>query len=79
MAQTPDSSSPEPIEIPLDCLENETLRRIVEEFVLREGTDYGAHEVRLQTKITQVLKQLGKGDVKLFFDPESESVTLVKV
>lgn len=74
MEQTP----PEPIEIPLDRLDEETLRRIVEEFVLREGTDYGAQEIQLETKIQQVMKQLEKGDVRIFFDPESESVTLLK-
>jgi uncharacterized protein len=68
----------EPIEVPIERLDDETLRRIVEEFVLREGTDYGAQEIQLETKIGQVMKQLEKGDVKVFFDPESESVTLLK-
>lgn len=68
----------EPIEIPLDRLDDETLRRIIEEFVLREGTDYGVSEISFETKVTQVRKQLVKGDVSLFFDPESESVTLLK-
>lgn len=78
MQELDKASPPEPIEIPIDRLDEETLRRIVEEFVLREGTDYGLEEVRLDTKISQVMKQVTQGDVRVFFDPESESVTLLK-
>ncbi|MBX3021800.1 MAG: YheU family protein [Bdellovibrionales bacterium] len=70
---------PPPLEIPLTAVDSETLRRIIEEFVLREGTDYGAVEVSLETKVAQIIKQLEKGHTKLYFDPESESVTLVRV
>jgi uncharacterized protein YheU (UPF0270 family) len=73
-----DQTPPPPVEVPRERLDPETLRQIVEEFVLREGTDYGAQEIHHQTKVEQVLKQLEKGDVKIFFDPESESVTLAK-
>ena len=65
-----------PIEVPLSAVPADTLRAIIEEFVLREGTDYGAVEAQLATKIDQVLAQLKRGDAKLYFDPESESVTL---
>ena len=68
----------EPLEIYLETLEPDTVAALVEEYILREGTDYGAHEVPLETKVRQVLKQLSCGDAKLFFDPASESVTLVR-
>ena len=68
-----------PIEVPIQALDDVILMRIIEEFVLREGTDYGAQEISLEKKTAQVLKQLEKGDVKIFFDPESESINLVKV
>ena len=75
-----DTETPaEPVEIPLTAVDRDTLSKIVEEFVLREGTDYGAQEVSLEAKVAQVLKSLDKGHTKLFFDPESESVTLVRV
>ena len=69
----------EPVEIPLSSIDRDTLMKIAEEFVLREGTDYGAVEISLEAKVTQVLKSLDKGHTKLFFDPETESVTLVRV
>lgn len=71
-------SLPDPIEIPVEKLDPEILTRIIEEFVLREGTDYGTNEVPLPTKIEHVRKQLKRGDVRIFFEPESESVTLVR-
>lgn len=69
----------EPVEVPMEALDDVILMRIIEEFVLREGTDYGANEVALETKKAQVLKSLQSQDVKIFFDPESQSVNLVKV
>lgn len=66
-----------PVEIPREKLSRETIDGIIEEFVLREGTDYGAQEISLERKKEQVYKQLEKNEVKIFFDPHSESVTLM--
>lgn len=66
-----------PIEVPLDALGEDTIRAIIESFILREGTDYGREEVGFETKITQVEKQLTKGDVKIVFDPGTETVGIV--
>ena len=38
-----------------DDLEPDTLRAVIESFVLREGTDYGEHETSLEAKVAQVL------------------------
>ena len=39
------------IEIPAERLSAEVLRAVIEEFILREGTDYGSYEVSLEDKI----------------------------
>ncbi len=65
--------------IPYQELEAETLRAIIEEFISREGTDYGAHEYSLEQKVQQVRNQLERGDVVLNFDPETESCDLQAV
>jgi hypothetical protein len=39
-------------------LSPEALRGVIEAFVTREGTDYGAQEVPLDTKVCQVRQQL---------------------
>ena len=67
----------ERIEIPPDSLSREALRALVEEFVTRDGTDYGAVEHSLEAKVTDVLRQLDRGEVCIVFDPESETTTIV--
>ncbi len=66
-----------PVEVPLEALNEDTIRAIIESFILREGTDYGREEVGFETKVTQVEKQLAKGDVKIVFDPNTETVGIV--
>lgn len=71
-----DSPQP-PVLVPKEALSSETLNALIESFILREGTDYGAAEASLETKLTQVRKQLDKEDVVIVFDPNSESVNLL--
>lgn len=66
-----------PVEIPLESLSPEAQRGLVESFVLREGTDYGAREVELDKKIDQVFRQIRSKEVLVCFDPESESVDIL--
>ena len=66
-----------PIRVPPDDLEPDTLRAVIESFVLREGTDYGVHEASLESKVAQVLTQLRRGEAHITFDPATESVNLV--
>jgi len=49
---------------------------VIESFVLREGTDYGAHEYSLEQKVAHVRAQLERGQARILFDPESNTVTL---
>lgn len=67
-----------PIEIPIDQISEQAFHAIVESFVLREGTDYGLVEVSFDKKVAQVLKQIQKNEVKIVFDPNTESVTLLR-
>jgi uncharacterized protein YheU (UPF0270 family) len=63
--------------IPHTSLPPDVLRGIIEEFVLREGTEYGDREVALETKLSQVLRQLDQREVFVLFDAESESCDIV--
>ena len=65
------------IEIPYTRLKPDTLQAVIEEFILREGTDYGTHEVTLDDKRAQVRHQLDKGEVLITFDPRTENCTLM--
>lgn len=72
-----DGSGGEPVEVPHQALSPDTLRAVVEAFVLREGTDYGAREFSHEDKVRQVLDGLERGEVRILFDPVTESVTLL--
>jgi hypothetical protein len=79
-AARPDSPQlTEPILIPHAELSAEALRGVIESFVLREGTDYGAREFSLEEKVAHVRAQLERGQARILFDSESNTVTLVLV
>jgi uncharacterized protein YheU (UPF0270 family) len=67
----------DPVQIPLDMLEPDTLRNVIETFITREGTDYGTREYSLDEKVAQVMRQLVKGEAHLVYDEESESCNIV--
>ena len=71
------SDAPEPVEVPLDALAPETLTALIESFIAREGTDYGAVERSLASKVADVRRQLERGEAKVVFDPQTETVTIV--
>jgi uncharacterized protein len=71
------SETPAPVVVPYTELAADLLHAVVESFVLREGTDYGETEVPLQQKVSRVISQLKKGEAKILFDPESDSITIV--
>ena len=66
-----------PIEVPRSALSDDALHGIIESFILREGTDYGREEAGFDSKYHQIERQLDKGDVKIVFDPNTESVGIV--
>ncbi|MDD9890193.1 MAG: YheU family protein [Gammaproteobacteria bacterium] len=66
------------MEIPYTELSAEALTGVIEEFISREGTEYGAREYSMDEKIEQVMRQLAAGEVKIFFDDESQSCNLVR-
>jgi uncharacterized protein YheU (UPF0270 family) len=64
------------VRIPHQALDPDTLRNLVEEYVTREGTDYGERLYSLDDKVAQVLKQLEQGKVVLLYDPDTATCQL---
>jgi len=60
------------MEIPHTALAPDTLRNLVEEFVTREGTDYGAQVFSLDDKVRHVMRQLEQGRAVIVYDSETE-------
>lgn len=50
---------------------------VIEAFILREGTDYGATEAPFEDKVDQVFKQLQHRDATVVFDPDTQTCTIV--
>lgn len=67
------------IEVPYDELNPETLQRLIEEFVTRDGTDYGARERTVDDKVADVMRQLQRHEAKVVFDVESGTTNIVPV
>ncbi len=65
--------------MPHGALTPDALRGVIEEFVTREGTDYGERERELEEKVADVMRQLERGEVRIVIDSEAESVTLLPV
>jgi len=62
--------------IPYQELEPDTLIALLEEFVSRDGTDYGEYECSLSDKVAQVRSLLQSGQVVILF---SESTGLCNI
>lgn len=62
--------------IPYDMLEAETLTRLLEDFVTREGTDNG-DETPLSTRVERARHALHKGQAVILFDAESQQCQLL--
>lgn len=63
--------------IPADQIQTDTLNNILEEFINREGTDYGDVEYDLTSKVNQLRPKVLRGDILIVFDEKLESVTLM--
>jgi len=68
----------ESVVVPYTDLAPELLHAVIESYVLREGTDYGEKEFSLEDKVAHVIKQLKRGDAKIVFDPETETVSIIR-
>nr|WP_290539506.1 YheU family protein [Alcanivorax sp.] len=63
--------------VPWKDLPPETLTNLIEEFVTRDGTDYGNQEIPTATKVEQVRNQLKREDAFVVFDEVTESVSVM--
>jgi len=62
--------------IPPNKLSTKALRGVIEEFISREGTDYGEKEVSQETKFRQVKDRLERGLAVLVFDDKTETTNI---
>ena len=65
------------MDIPYTEISEEALKAIIQEYITREGTEYGIKEYSFEQKIEQIKQQLLKGDIKINFDDETQTCNLV--
>jgi uncharacterized protein YheU (UPF0270 family) len=63
--------------VPATSLSAQALDSLIQEFVTREGTDYGLREYTLEEKTQSVRRQLDRGEVVIAFDLGQQSATLM--
>lgn len=64
--------------VPANFLSADALSGLIEEFVTRDGTDYGETEVSLAERVAQVRRQIESGEALILFDSASETTTIVQ-
>lgn len=75
--ETETDESQQGIDIPYERLNSETLQRMIEEFVTRDGSNWDDFGGGLETKVAQVMAQLKQKKIKVIFDQQSQSANLV--
>ncbi|BAN47042.1 YheU family protein [Metapseudomonas resinovorans] len=62
--------------IPFNLIEADTLTRLIEDFVTREGTDNG-DDTPLDTRVERVRRALKKGEAVIVYDADSQQCQLM--
>lgn len=63
--------------VPYKDINIDTLNAIIKEFVLREGTEYGAEDISIDEKLEQVHQQLQCGSAVLVYSELHETVNII--
>ncbi|HTK96717.1 MAG TPA: YheU family protein [Pseudomonadales bacterium] len=65
------------INIPVAALSDEALLGVIDDYVNREGTDYGHRDFDLEQKRDAVRRQLASGRAVITYDPNTQTTTIV--
>ena len=63
--------------VPARALQPQTLDALIEEFVTRDGTDYGDTEASTETKTAQVRRRLERGEAVIVWNEDQEQCQIV--
>jgi uncharacterized protein YheU (UPF0270 family) len=66
------------MQIPWERLSADVLDAVIEEYVSREGTDYGPDEYSMADKVAQVRLQLKRGIAWIDYDPDTQTCHLLR-
>lgn len=63
--------------VPYARLAADVLRRLAEEFVTRDGTDYGTMERTIEEKVANLRRLFERGEAAIVYDAESDTINVV--
>ncbi len=63
--------------VPIESISAQALEGLIEEFVTRDGTDYGYDETPLASRVEQVKKKLKNKEIVVLFNEATDEVNLV--
>ena len=63
--------------IPWQTLSQTALNNLIEEFVTRDGTDYGRQETTMADKVNEVQQQLRQGRILIVYSQLHATTTLL--
>ena len=66
------------VEVPYEALSKDALQGLIEEYISREGTDYGAVEISMEKQSQRALGQLQSKQVVILFFPKTEHCQIVR-
>jgi uncharacterized protein YheU (UPF0270 family) len=65
------------INIPFEALSADSLDGVIDDYVNREGTDYGHRDFDLEQKREAVRRELVAGRAVITYDPRTQTTTIV--
>jgi len=65
------------VKIPFESLSREALDGVIDDYVNREGTDYGHRDFDLVQKRDAVRRELASGRALITYDPATQTTTIV--
>lgn len=77
MSQEKSGHHEEGVEVPHEQIPPDTLQRMIQEFVTRDGSDWDDAGCTLEDKVEQVLRQLRNREIKVVFDLISQTANFV--
>ena len=75
--ENPTDHQEQGLDIPYAQLDPDTLQRMIQEFVTRDGADWADSGCTLEEKVEQVLQQLKSKIIKVVYDQRSQTANLV--
>jgi len=67
----------EGVDVPFEQISQDALRKMIQEFVTRDGADWADVGCALEDKIEEVLRQLRDKKVKVVYDLTSQTANIV--